>query len=489
MPEDHQSFREHTRTSVQAEAVLQFGSEKETLALVANLSEGGMFIASRDPKPVGTLLRFQINLQHAVTPATGYGEVTWIRVRSQSARRPAGMGIKFRHLEGDGKRALVNELAHGAPEEPGNPAQRQPQPDPDSAPEATAPLPGAPPSDRGAQGDAAAPGAEGAVPSPPSPSPSSPSPPEASRRLPPELLAVDPLFDDEERANPDEAEPRPRAGQPPWPGSQRYYAEAAVERRRSGPGILLAVVGLALVVFVVVLARAPIAEWIAGDPAPEASPSAGPGAGDAGVASAPDAAEVEPVASDAEEVPATAAPGSGNSGEESAGLPDAEAAEGPASGEPAAGAADLPDPGGEPRVPTGKATAPAPVPPADEDAGRATAAGPPFSVVTAITWTRSGGRTVVTITGDGPIPRERIVEARVGGERPRAILRLAGVERPFQRPEIGVGSPQLVRIRTGYHPELRPRELHVVFDLAGPEVQVLGIESDGAEARVYLGSG
>lgn len=95
-----QRFREYTRAPCEAPVRLQFNSfEDYEEARLANISLGGMFVAYRDPKPVGCLLRFELHLDEAAAPILGLGEVVWIRVRGQGPNRPAGMGIEFRAVK------------------------------------------------------------------------------------------------------------------------------------------------------------------------------------------------------------------------------------------------------------------------------------------------------------------------------------------------------------------------------------------------------
>jgi len=64
----------------------------------ANLSTGGMFVPGKNPRPVGTLLRFELMLDEG-EPIKGVGEIVWIRPRSQGPEAPSGMGVQFGHVE------------------------------------------------------------------------------------------------------------------------------------------------------------------------------------------------------------------------------------------------------------------------------------------------------------------------------------------------------------------------------------------------------
>lgn len=65
---------------------------------MANLSIGGMFVQGRNPRPVGTLLRFELQLGEG-EPIRGVGEVVWIRAHSLGPEVPSGMGVQFGHLD------------------------------------------------------------------------------------------------------------------------------------------------------------------------------------------------------------------------------------------------------------------------------------------------------------------------------------------------------------------------------------------------------
>lgn len=77
----------------------------------ANVSRNGIFIASKSPKPVGTLLRFELTLIDGTTRLLrGEGTVTWVReFDSDNPARPHGMGVKFARLDAD-SRALLERI-------------------------------------------------------------------------------------------------------------------------------------------------------------------------------------------------------------------------------------------------------------------------------------------------------------------------------------------------------------------------------------------
>lgn len=133
---------------------MRFDSAREhQTAVTANVSEEGMYICSKEPPPVGSMVQFELDLSGRREPLRGSGEVVWIRVRGQGPRRPAGLGVRFRYLEGDAqeqlRRSVTARLAHGRqglsevewgprrrpeplPAWPPEPESEEPRRDPDS---------------------------------------------------------------------------------------------------------------------------------------------------------------------------------------------------------------------------------------------------------------------------------------------------------------------------------------------------------------------
>jgi molecular chaperone DnaK len=109
-------------------------------------------------------------------------------------------------------------------------------------------------------------------------------------------------------------------------------------------------------------------------------------------------------------------------------------------------------------------------------AGRATA-------VERITWEASPGGTDVVLWGNGDFFPRSYSRTRVGGLPVREVIKIAGITRPFPSPRLLVRTPELVQIRTGYHP---PQELHVVLDLGSRDVEIGGIEAGPRQLRVHL---
>jgi uncharacterized protein (TIGR02266 family) len=85
-----------------------------------NISRGGIFIATKQPKPVGTFVRFEFLLSDAGTSSIirGEGQVQWTKEYDpQHPMKAHGMGVKFSRLDADSQavidRALRWRAEHG----------------------------------------------------------------------------------------------------------------------------------------------------------------------------------------------------------------------------------------------------------------------------------------------------------------------------------------------------------------------------------------
>ena len=63
-----------------------------------NISKYGIFFKTSKPKPVGTSIKFELNIADGTRVLRGMGEVSWIR-DDQDGDAPPGMGIKFQKLD------------------------------------------------------------------------------------------------------------------------------------------------------------------------------------------------------------------------------------------------------------------------------------------------------------------------------------------------------------------------------------------------------
>ena len=73
--------------------------EEQRTGLTANVSISGLFMTTSRPEPVGSLIKFELDLYESGPTIRGVGEVVWIRVAYDGPSAPVGMGIRFGHLK------------------------------------------------------------------------------------------------------------------------------------------------------------------------------------------------------------------------------------------------------------------------------------------------------------------------------------------------------------------------------------------------------
>jgi molecular chaperone DnaK len=91
---------------------LSYGTVDEFVDRFAvNISRGGVFIRTREARPVGTRLSLELKLQSGETVLRGEGVVRWVQAERATAHPPAapGMGIQFTDLD-ERSRALVERM-------------------------------------------------------------------------------------------------------------------------------------------------------------------------------------------------------------------------------------------------------------------------------------------------------------------------------------------------------------------------------------------
>jgi molecular chaperone DnaK len=75
-----------------------------------NVTRGGVFLASRKPRPVGEVVRFEISLAQGPPLLWGTGRVTWVReFNPAEPHRAHGMGVQFTFVD-PGCRPLLDHL-------------------------------------------------------------------------------------------------------------------------------------------------------------------------------------------------------------------------------------------------------------------------------------------------------------------------------------------------------------------------------------------
>ena len=107
VPHAATEHRQHTRVLINQE----FECIEEYIAeYVSNISQGGVFIRSKNPLPVGTKVTLQFSvILDDVEAVEGEGEV----VRVDESAESTGMGVAFTRLTAESKQ-LVDEICRRA---------------------------------------------------------------------------------------------------------------------------------------------------------------------------------------------------------------------------------------------------------------------------------------------------------------------------------------------------------------------------------------
>jgi uncharacterized protein (TIGR02266 family) len=76
-----------------------------------NVTRGGIFLASREPRPVGDVLRFEVMLRQGGPVLSGEGRVTWVKqFNPAEPHRPYGMGVQFIYVDPPARPVLESLL-------------------------------------------------------------------------------------------------------------------------------------------------------------------------------------------------------------------------------------------------------------------------------------------------------------------------------------------------------------------------------------------
>ncbi len=475
----------------------------------ANISPGGLFLRTRAPLDQGTVLDFEFRLGDGFELIRGRGEVVWSRSEDEGTARPAGMGIRFLELA-PGSKELIYRIVDQHILQGGTPFDVTQRP-PDPMPPAPA-IPAAPPQALPPMAQAfAASLAPTAPPAPAAPAPAlagnvfdlppavrepEPKLPDATSWLP---SLDDPLLDPLAPPPPPPAwtqEPRlpepfpellPAALEPELEAGDlevpsEYLGEDSVDHSKPSAPMFATTFGaasarprrrilpLALLAAGLILAAA---IFLLRDQVME---MAGLGGEDEPVVqTAPPRLprRAAPAVAVAEETPQPADPAALE------GTPPATSDATPVPAGPEATPAPLAPPPPVAAAPRGKAE---PIPAVAEEPET----GPALTRLDRITFEQTATGTDIILWGDGAIRAESFTRSRIDGNPPRELIRLSGIRREFSPARVAVGTPEVLQVRVGYHPETGRGELHVVLDLTRPNVVVAGVEPGEHRLRIRL---
>jgi uncharacterized protein (TIGR02266 family) len=99
-PSSYPELRHELRFTAHVEVDFESDSHFYT-GLTENLSEGGIFVATYSPRPVGTEIDLTLRLPHSAEPIRARGTVRWIREFSDSSDAVPGMGVRLSMNDGD----------------------------------------------------------------------------------------------------------------------------------------------------------------------------------------------------------------------------------------------------------------------------------------------------------------------------------------------------------------------------------------------------
>jgi len=80
-----------------------------------NLSEGGMFVRSKKPLAIGTVLSFKVEIANGQRVMQGTAKVKWVRAEAKSHAEPSGMGLEFIKLDDASQEVVHRMMAARAP--------------------------------------------------------------------------------------------------------------------------------------------------------------------------------------------------------------------------------------------------------------------------------------------------------------------------------------------------------------------------------------
>ncbi len=88
---------------VDFDVTVDFGTDDRFFTgFAGNISDGGLFIATERPLPVGLPIMIRFSIPQFEAPITVTAEVRWVRpARSDLAETAGGMGVKFLDLPAD----------------------------------------------------------------------------------------------------------------------------------------------------------------------------------------------------------------------------------------------------------------------------------------------------------------------------------------------------------------------------------------------------
>ncbi len=107
--------RAHSRYEVELEVGVGWSESNFYTGLTENVSEGGLFIATHQLRPVGTEIEVSLRLPDYYQPIRAVATVKWHRAYSGAADICPGMGVQFESMSTEHLAAIKRFLAQRTP--------------------------------------------------------------------------------------------------------------------------------------------------------------------------------------------------------------------------------------------------------------------------------------------------------------------------------------------------------------------------------------
>jgi type IV pilus assembly protein PilZ len=105
--------RVHARTDI--ELRVGYGSVGEFLSdWTSNVSVGGMFLRTTEPKPVGTRFKLRFQIPEHDRTIEAQGEVCWVIPGNTTPPPQPGMGIRFADVHPHDQEAIARLIARSS---------------------------------------------------------------------------------------------------------------------------------------------------------------------------------------------------------------------------------------------------------------------------------------------------------------------------------------------------------------------------------------
>ncbi|MCI5071588.1 TIGR02266 family protein [bacterium] len=104
-----------------------------------------------------------------------------------------------------------------------------------------------------------------------------------------------------------------------------------------------------------------------------------------------------------------------------------------------------------------------------------------------LTWTVDKDDWVLVVETDKNMDKSNIVHSSLRNGPARELIILKGMQKSFSNRTIPVEQTGVYRIRTGYHADKDPAQLHIVIDILNPEIKMKKTQALGNIVKIFFG--